>query len=181
MNTTRHALIAVVAIIVATLDICATAYIVPDSIAERFDDHRLTDIEGVWAWSTGATIAVEANDHGSITLTLLDSPDPAVITPQPMGTGRFAGNGKGYDVDMRTKVDNDTGNLTTATEKCLVSVDADGVMSIRPYSTRYKLNLWRFMPYMFRFSISKNKAPDGVNGAVRLYPQSPNHLIPPTL
>jgi len=181
MKSAGHALVTVVVIVMAALKLCAASYIVPDSIAGRYENRRLTDIEGVWVWSSGATIAVEAADGANISLILLDSPDPAVVVPQTMGTGHIAGNGKGYDVDIRSKIDNATGRLTSSTEKCIVSVDADGVMSIQPYSTRYRLNLWRFMPYLFRYSISKDKAPDGVNGAVRIYPQSPNRLLPPTL
>ncbi len=158
----------------------AAGYVVPESVLAEFEGRRLTPIEGVWVWSSGATVAIVADERGNITMTLLDSPDPIVEVPQVMGAGSFAGKQNSYNVRLSSSIDNATGRFKSKKQQCILTI-ADGMLLIAPYSTGYRVNLWRLVPYLFRFSVTKDKAPDGAEGAVRVYPIRANPLIPPVL
>lgn len=141
----------------------------------------LTDIEGTWQWSTGAVVSITADERGAVQLTLEDTPDPCVKTPQPMGAGRFSGADGTYVLQVCDKVNYETGRFADHKANITAQVDDRGQLTLQPYKPGYRVNLWRLVPYLFRFSVIRDKEPAGLGGARRIRPLTGTPAIPLTL
>lgn len=143
---------------------------VPQNVIARFGDRALLPIEGVWMWNSGATVAIESATNGRITLILVDSPDPTMDTPLKIGEGEFGGAAGTYIVRLLTSGDLKGKRTDMRSTNFIVKLTDKGRLSLTPYSTGLKVHLWRLVPYLFRFSVSKDKAPAGLDGAIRIWP-----------
>lgn len=169
-------LVAAVALLGATLAV--RAYEVAPEYTEPFRNRGVAPVEGVWLWNTGALVSVRAGIDGSILLTLVESPDPLIETPQVIGHGKFGGSDGTYILELKTAGDLSGMSSTSAKARFIATVGRGGRMSLKPYSTGLRVNAWRLVPYLFRFSVSKDNAPQGIDGAIRVYPVSPSPEFP---
>lgn len=144
---------------------------VADSVTARFEGRALRDIEGVWQWKTGATVAISVDDRGLVELVLVDTTDPLIDTPQVMGTGTFGGKKGLYHLKLHSGTNRDSGTFDESTHDFVAQIDNDGQLILKPFSTGYKISVRRLLPYLFRLSITNQSAPDGIEGARRIYPR----------
>lgn len=146
------------------------AYDFPRSYTEKFEGRTLVPVEGLWLWNSGAIVEIKANSTGAITLTLLDTPDPDIDTPVVIGTGTFAGKENTYDVQLVTKGNLIDRKANRGKADFVLTINNNRRLSLSPYSTSLKVNLWRLVPYLFRFSVRHDAKPDRLDGAIRLWP-----------
>ena len=131
----------------------------PQSLKARFGDRTLLPIEGVWMWNSGAMVSIEASGSRRIILTLVDSPDPLMDTPQVVGYGQFGGKENTYNIELETSKSLNEGQKGTQKLKFIAKINDAGRLTLTPYSTRLKVNVWRMIPYLFRYSLSRDKKP----------------------
>ena len=158
------------AILVTVTALACRGYDVPESVTEPFNGRHLTPIEGVWLWNSGALVTIQADGQGAILLTLVDSPDPLVETPQVIGNGHFGGNAGTYNLEFITTGDLKEKSWKSGTVKYVAKLTGENRISLTPYNTGLKVNAWRLIPYLFRFSVSKDKKPSGIDGAIKVWP-----------
>lgn len=166
---TRPRLVTLIcAAVLAVLHIAA--YELSDSVTQRFGSHPLTPIEGIWVWNSGAVVAITGDTAGNISLELIDSNDPLVATPINIGYGTFAGKPGSYTINLYTVSDKSRGKLSKRTTKYIATLADSSRLTLTPYSTGLKINAWRLIPYLFRFSVSRKDPPTGIEGAIRIWP-----------
>lgn len=129
-------------------------------------------IEGVWRIAgDGAVFAVLPGDGGDDTfrLVIVDSPDMSVLPMTEFGTARRTAVAGRYDACMSASLT--SGAAVRRDRNLIISLSDDGRLIFEPYKKGLKLNLWRVLPYMFRFSVAaQDTRPSDIDGAVRLYP-----------
>lgn len=143
---------------------------IPSDVRNHFEGRILTPIEGVWLWNSGAMVSIDADSKGGIVLTLVDCPDPLVETPAVIGSGVYAGAADTYNIDLKTMSDAVSKKTKIRSVKYVAKLINNSRLSLTPYSTSIKISPWRLIPYMFRFSLSKEKAPSGIDGAIKIWP-----------
>lgn len=148
-------------------------------VAVRFNRPDVTPIEGIWLWNSGALVSIESDSRGNLTVSLIDIPDPLIETPIVIGSGKFGGHENTYVFELTAKIDATprSGKLKKLT-KFIAKLENGRRLSLSPYSTGYKINLLRLLPYLFRIGVTKNDSPDGVNAAIRVYPLTPSPEFP---
>lgn len=160
----------VLTLFLAAFVIAANGQTVPKKVIERFGERNLLPIEGVWQWNSGAMVVIESIGNGRIVLTLVESPDPLVDTPKVIGSGQFGGTENTYNIELTTQgsIAENPGKKGTA--KFIAKITNGGRLSLTPYSTGIKVNVWRLVPYLFRFSVTKEKKPANLDGAIKIWP-----------
>lgn len=156
------------------LIICFCSAIAYDDLplteTQRFEGRILTPVEGLWLWNSGALVAIEANANGGVTLTLVDSPDPLLDTPQIIGTGTYGGSPGTYNMQLKTKGDANSKLVGKKEAKFIAKISDGNRLKLSPYSNSLKINLWRLVPYLFRYSVHRERQPDDIDGAIRVFP-----------
>lgn len=169
----------------AALLVCFTgavsAFDVPQRFVGQFKNRILTPVEGLWLWNSGALVTITADSRGELLLTLVDSPDPLVEVPKVIGTGRFGGRDGSYNLEFVTDTRGEKTRPLPKKIKMSGSLTSDGKLELTPDRSGLKINLWRLVPYLFRFSVSKGAEPTGYEGAIRVWPVSPNPDMPVVL
>lgn len=149
------------------------------TIVERLSTSPIDDAEGLWRIAgDGALIAIE---HTSVTdrpdcgidlysLTMVDAPQrhprPGTLIGYMTPTARRGT----FDAVIYTSL-NDAVKLERP-KKFVITLTADGRMSITPVRSGLRVNLWRLVPYLFRFSVSLGtNRPADLNGAIREWPE----------
>lgn len=137
-----------------------------------FAGKGMAAIEGVWRISGSEGIFAVAADPGTIffKLIIIDSPDRNVLPGTVMGACTAAGRNDCYDARMFTS--GDTGVLSRP-KRFTLTLSEEGRLIMVPVTNKLKLNLWRFLPYMFRMSVTRvNDRPDNLDGAIRVFPEN---------
>lgn len=135
-----------------------------------FDGKAMMPIEGVWRMSGSEGLFAVIADPGTIffKLIVVDSPDRNILPGTVMGACTAAGRADCYDARIYTS--GDTGILSKP-KRFTVTLDDDGRLIMVPVTNKLKVNLWRFLPYMFRMTVTRvNNRPDNLDGAVRVFP-----------
>lgn len=165
----RHIVAAILAAV------CAVAATAGRSTLARVcamvDDGGGDPIEGVWRIAgDGAVFAVLPGEGGdTFRLVIVDSPDMSVLPMTEFGTARRTAVAGRYDARLSASLT--SGAAVRRDRNLIISLRDDGTLIFEPYKKGLKLNLWRVLPYMFRFSVaSQNTRPSDIDGAVRLYP-----------
>ena len=126
---------------------------------------------GIWRMGPdGATIAIlpTPSSQGHFEIYLLDSPDMSVIPGQIIGSASATGSYGTYDAEF-----SGTGKLISKRQRFILTLSSDGSLGFKSYKKGKKISLWRWLPYLFRFSVSDyDTRPSAVDGAVRLYPSN---------
>lgn len=161
---------------------CAAAEILPgystvDSVTSRMEQLPLCPAEGVWQMTAdGAIFAVE-RVHASATetmprelrITVIRSPQRRVRPGSVMGTARPTVKPGVYEARLNTRIA-DIGGLELP-RRFLLTLNQEGTtMTLEPYKSPLKVNLLRLIPYLYRTVRLQNSRPQGLDGAVRIYP-----------
>ena len=165
----RHIVAAILAAV------CAVAATAGRSTLARVcamvDDGGGDPLEGVWRIAgDGAVFAVLPGEGGdTFRLVIVDSPDMSVLPMTEFGTARRTAVAGRYDACMSASLT--SGAAVRRDRNLIISLSDDGRLIFEPYKKGLKLNLWRVLPYMFRFSVAaQDTRPSDIDGAVRLYP-----------
>lgn len=175
--------------------LCATAfaasplagYSTVDSVIARLKELPLCPAEGIWQMAAdGATFAIERADSDpaeplprNLRLTIIKSPLRRVRPGTLMGTARPTVKAGVYEASLSTRIA-DLGGLEIP-RRFLLTVSPDGqTLTIEPFKSPLKFNLFRLLPYMYRGVVRLQQSrPDGLDGAVRLYPPSATNPLTP--
>lgn len=141
-------------------------------VCAMVDDGGGDPIEGVWRIAgDGAVFAVLPGEGGddAFRLVIVDSPDMSVLPMTEFGTARRTAVAGRYDACLSASLT--SGTSVRRDRNLIISLRDDGSLIFEPYKKGLKLNLWRVLPYMFRFSVAaQDTRPSDIDGAVRLYP-----------
>ena len=156
------------------------AYDIPEAYTERFGTRTLSAPEGLWVWNSGAIVAIESAGNGAYVLTLVQSDDPFEDTPRPIGHAHFGGQENTYVLELNTVVNAGKKKSSPKTAKFTARLTGNR-LTLEPINSGLNVNMWRLVPYLFRFSVTRNPAPRGVDGAVRVWPVTGSPDFPVTL
>lgn len=143
--------------------------------------HALAPIEGVWMTSAGAYIAIHANGINTYEMTILHSPDLSILPGTVMGSAHTSGKIGMYDASIfRSFSSKGKGRRP---QRLTITVDiSTGMMRFDPYKQGWRINLRRLIPYLFRVTVQhEDTRPDGLEGAMRIYPTPPPSMQNPIL
>ena len=136
--------------------------------------------EGVWRMQpAGAVFMLTplSGRNGAMEMTLLHSECYSVSPYTSVGTLLPASENGVYDASLT--LDPTKGSARHNQHKFAVKYDrhADRLTFV-PYSSSWRVNINRLLPYLFRFSITRNNTrPSDMDGAVRIAPQSTGSII----
>lgn len=156
--------------------VCALAVTAGRSTLERVcamvDDGSGDPLEGVWRIAGGgavfAALPVEGVDD-VFRLVIVDSPDMSVLPMTEFGTAACTAVAGRYDARVAASLK--SGSPVRRSHNLVITIGDDGRLIFQPYKKGLRLNLWRVLPYMFRFSlVEQNTRPGDIDGAVRIYP-----------
>ena len=138
-----------------------------------FEGRGLTSIEGVWRMSGSEGMMAIVADSGTIfqRIIVLESPDRNILPGTVMGVCTALGRNNSYDARIYTT--ESTSGILAKPKRFTLTLSDDGRLIMEPITNKLKVNLWRFLPYMFRMSVVRvNNRPDNLDGAVRVYPEA---------
>ena len=153
-------------------------YSTVDSVAARLEQLPLCPAEGIWQMAAdGAVFAIERETPSEtetmprrLRLTIIRSPYRRVRPGSVMGTARPTVKPGVYEATLNTRIaDRDGLELP---RRFLLTLNADGTaMTMEPYKSPVKVNLFRLIPYLYRVVRLQDSRPKGLDGAVRIYPE----------
>ena len=138
----------------------------------------LAPVEGVWLMSgDGALLAIErrAGSLDVYDVVLLDSPDFTVMPGTQLGLLRQTARAGVYDVSLRTApgLRSDYKDKLGRGHDYVLELGEDGRFTLSGYHRGKRISLRRWLPYLFRVSVVENSTrPEGLDGAVRVFPPS---------
>lgn len=153
------------------------------SVKSLFEGRALDTIEGVWHLSDEdeGVIAIVADPrHNSFEIRAVNASDRAVRPGTLIGTATRSAAPGVYDAYIFTRSDEE-GRLSKR-KNVILKVNERGGLVFQSVKNSWKLNFWKIMPYMFRYSFSReNNRPTNIDGAYRIFPVSsiatlPTHL-----
>lgn len=157
-----------------------------DSVIRRMKQLPLHHIEGLWQFTAnGATIAIERyidnntpHDGASrYRIVIVSSPRLSIRPGTVMGIMIPTAKPNVYDAHIYT--DFDGGTTLTGAKRFVLTLSEDSRLAFNQDKSGIKINLWRILPYMFRYSVTyKNERPRNLDGCVRIYPTPSTPLQP---
>lgn len=147
----------------------------------------LAPIEGVWLMSAdGALIAIAAmpGDASSYSVTLIDSPDFTIEPGTPLGQLSPMAKTGVYDLSLAAVpgLKRDFKDKLGRRMSYVLEMVENGRFTLSAYHRGKRISLRRWLPYLFRVSVVENATrPEGLDGAVRIYPPSEATLEPTVL
>ncbi len=163
-----------------------TGYSTVDSVVARLEQLPLCPVEGVWQMAgDGATFVVERETPSAtetmprqLRLTIIRSPHRRVRPGSVMGTARPTVKPGVYEASLNTRIA-ELGGLELP-RRFLLTLNADGTaMTMEPYKSPVKVNLFRLIPYLYRVVRMQESRPRGLDGAVRVYPPAAVNPLTP--
>lgn len=155
-----------------------------DSVEMRMGELPLCPVEGVWQMASGG--ALFAIERAEPSTELAPSQMRLVIMRSPWRTirpGTIAGHltptarPGTYEARLYTSFAHRTG--LDIPRSFTLEVNGD-MLVIKPMRSPLKINLFRMLPYMFRRGITlQSSRPEGLDGAVRVFPASAAHPLSP--
>lgn len=154
----------------------------PDSVAATMAELPLCPAEGIWQMAAdGATFAIVREDDASepmprrLRMVMVDSPNRRVRPGTVIGHAVPTVKPGVYEAKLYTKI-RELGGLDVPRKFLLTVGKDDSTLTMQPFKSPVKLNLLRLIPYMYRAVHLQQSRPDGLDGAVRIYPYVPNPL-----
>lgn len=131
--------------------------------------------EGLWQMrGDGAVFTIVPRDGlaESFDLYIIESPDLSIAENTYFGTMRRTGNGLNYDATLYTDLKGSQNTLRNKRRNFIIEVSADGsLLSLHPYTRSKRVNIMRWLPYLFRISITDvDTRPKNIDGARRIAP-----------
>ena len=150
------------------------------SVIARMKQAPLHNIEGVWQFvDDGAVIAIERFNPDYIAGTQTNHYRMVIIKSPVLSIER--GTVMGYIISTAKRNIFDAYIYTSGGLEGLLSkpktftlnLSDDNLLSFNEYKTEVKINLWRWLPYIYRVGLSiTNSRPKGLDGCIRIYPLS---------
>ena len=151
-----------------------------NNVITRMKQSPLHNIEGVWQFlDSGTKIAIEqANDDVANSplhqylyrIVIIKADQLSISSGTVMGYLRATAKQGYYDAQIYTHHGLE-GFLSIP--KTFTLILDDNTLVFNEYKTEIKINLWRLIPYIYRVGVSvKDTRPKGLDGCVRIYPQS---------
>ncbi len=153
-------------------------------LMSQLDSLPLHHIEGIWQFpATGVEVAVLRHDTGMpvssdrvYDMMVVASPNRAIRPGTIMGVVSASARRGEYDAKIYTK---NIGSMLTAPKRFTLSLsDEDSSLEIKPVKGRLIYNLWRLLPYLWRYAVYPSREPSRVDGCIRIYPDPPAPLEP---
>lgn len=136
-------------------------------------------VAGIYrATDGGATLAVVPDERGGeLRLLVVEAETPAVRPGTVMGWMRPAGDAGSYVGELFTKVD---GTRLVNPKKFTFKASDDSRLLILPKKGKFRIQLWKLLPYMFRapITVDRRAAEAAAEGLLRVWPQSPSSPPP---
>ncbi|MBR5551830.1 MAG: hypothetical protein IKV83_07940 [Muribaculaceae bacterium] len=158
-----------------------------DSVKTRMLQVPLHNIEGVWQFLDNATtIAIErVNDNASsqylhqyIYRIVILKPQQLSIEPGTI-MGYISATAKKDNYEAYIYTDSTLEGILSIPKKFTLTL-SDNHLAFNEYKTSVSINLWRWIPYIYRVGVSvTNTRPKGLDGCVRIYPQSTSAPLTP--
>lgn len=154
-----------------------------DSVETRLGELPLCPAEGIWQMAAdGATFAIVREDAVSeplprhLKLIMIESPNRRVRPGTVIGHAIPTVKPGVYEARLYTRI-RELGGLELPRKFLLTLGKDDATLTMQPYKSPVKVNLLRLLPYMYRSVVRLQQSrPDGLDGAVRIYPHVPNPL-----
>lgn len=179
------------ALILCLSALAASAEILPgyteqDSVATRMARWPLSPVEGIWEMAAdGARFAIERVDDSDsdplpreLRLVIISSPLRRVRPGSVMGTARPTVKPGVYEAQINTKI-SELGALTIPRKFTLTLNAEQNALTIRPFKSPVKVNLFRLIPYLYRVVRIQDSRPEGLDGAIKIYPPQPVNPLTP--
>lgn len=179
------------ALILCLSALTASAEVLPgyaeqDSIEARMSQWPLSPIEGIWEMAAdGARFAIERVRHDDseplprqLRLIIISSPLRRVRPGSVMGTAHPTVKPGVYEAEINTKI-SDLGALTLPRKFTLTLNSEQNALTIQPFKSPVKVNLFRLIPYLYRAVRLQDSRPDGLDGAIKIYPPQPVNPLTP--
>lgn len=151
-----------------------------DTAEERLSQLPLHPVEGLWRFpADGGLVAVERCDLGGNTteasqyrMVIITSANRALRPGTVMGYLWGTAQKAVYEASLFTDETADGTTLKSPKKFVISLTDNESRLVFKPIRRGLKLNLWRMLPYMFRFAVRQHdNTPDNLNGCVRVYPR----------
>lgn len=147
-------------------------------LLSRLKEMSLHHIEGVWQFpSTGVEVAIvradEVNQRPAdgttvYNIILISSPNRALRQGTIMGIVTPATKRGEYDANIYTS--NIASRLTMPKRFTLTLTDDDTSLLFRQHRSKFSINLWRLLPYLWRHAIHPNTPEKSTDGCIRVFP-----------
>lgn len=150
-----------------------------DSVKADMDSRPLHHIEGIWMMTeTSAKVAIEldtapmiggrSSDAPTYRIVLLTSPNRALRPGTIMGQIVPSAKEGIYQAEIYSSA---IGSRLSNPAKFTVELDkTDNRIVLTRHPNAFTVNLWRALPYMWRYVVRKNQPSPTYHGCVRLYP-----------
>ena len=147
-------------------------------VIARLGAGAIERIEGLWRFAAdGGRVAIERRQlragaaDASVYAMVVESPDRAVRPGTVMGYLAATARGDTYIGQIYTDMTDRGTALCRPRDITLRLTDSESRFAIEPIEKGLKINLWRLLPYMFRWSVKYvDRTPRDLDGCVRLYP-----------
>ncbi len=154
-----------------------------ETTLNRLNHLDLHHIEGIWQFtSDGVTVVIErkqTNKHSIVkgyTIKVVESPNRIIRPGTLMGHIEPTASQKSYEARMYT---NNMGSTLVMSKKFTLTLDDDDSRLVfNQHKSSISVNLWRFIPYMWRYSLRSNNKPKSSHGCIRIYPEPELPLQP---
>lgn len=156
-----------------------------DSVELRLSQSPLHDIEGIWQFTEdGAYVVIEQAQADKMPargivmyqMVVLESPRLSVRPGTVMGYATLTAKADCYDAYVYT--DFDGGAILSKAERFTLTLK-DSRLQFKRHKSGVKINLWRFVPYMFRYSVKTyDERPKDLDGCIKIYPLPATPVYP---
>lgn len=160
------------------------ARVIPDFSAarlmSRLDEMALHHVEGIWQFpATGVEVAIVRRQAESVAdadnrvydMIVVNTPNRSVRPGTVMGAIVPSGSRGEYDARIYTKM---IGSRPAMPSKFTLSLSGDdSTFELKPVRGRMVYNLWRLLPYLWRYAVYPSREPTKTDGCVRIYPNPP--------
>lgn len=149
------------------------------SVIEQLKEADLHHIEGIWQFpSTGVEVAIMRDQSRGTTtdghvvsynIIILYSTNRSLRPGTVMGIATPAPKRGEYDARIYTRA---VGTSLTMPKRFTLTLDKDdSALSFKQHKNAFTVNLWRLLPYLWRYSIHANQQDHTTDGCIRIYPE----------
>lgn len=157
-----------------------------DITVERMKHTSLSDVEGLWQFlPDGAVVAIERSDSRDsnyaqkFNVVIVKTVDAEVEEGTLIGNIYSTATAKHFTAELYSDV---KGDVASKKKKFTLSLTDKGHLAFVMEKGRFRLDFWRWLPYLFRISVERNKGvPGGIDGCVRIFPFTPEAVTEPIM
>lgn len=155
-----------------------------DSVEMRLAELPLSPIEGIWQMAAGgATFVIERAESSSdiapatLRIVMLRSSRRSVRPGTVVGHAVTTAKPGVYEARLYTSFASKSG--LASLRSFTLELNNDMVV-ITPFKSPIKVNIFRLLPYMYGRAVTlQTSRPEGLNGAMRVYPAPVGHPLSP--